>query len=159
MTIRAATPDDLAVVADVTERAFASHTEALGAPPIPVTEDYAPRIRAGDVWVLEDDGAPLGLLVLKDKGESLEVFSLAVLPERQGEGLGRRLMGFAEEQALARGCGRLTLFTNAKMVENIDLYRRLGFTESGRRPNPLRPGWTIVDMHKDLMPSTEPGSA
>ena len=99
------------------------------------------------------------MLVLKDKGGSLEIFSVAVLPERQGEGLGKRLMRFAEEQALARGCSRLTLFTNSKMAENIALYRRAGFEESGRRPNPLRPGWILVDMHKTLTPSTDPGSA
>ena len=115
--------------------------------------------RAGEVWLLEDDAAPLGLLVLQDGAESLGVFSVAIHPERRGEGLGRRLMAFAEEQALARGRGRLTLYTNAKMVENIDLYRRLGFVESGRRPNPVRPGWTLVDMHKNLTPRTDSRSA
>ena len=159
MRVRAAEPSELVLVTELTERAYARYTDTLGAPPIPVTEDYAPRIRAGEVWLLEDGATPLGVLVLKDKGESLEIFSVAVLPERQGEGIGRRLMTFAEEHARRRGRDMLTLFTNAKMVENIERYRRAGFEESGRRPNPLRPGWTLVDMHKSLMPSTDSGSA
>lgn len=67
-------------------------------------------------------------------------------------------MAFAEEQARLRGRGKLTLYTNAMMVENIELYRRAGFEEYRRRPNPLRPGWTIVDMHKPIALSTSPGA-
>ncbi len=156
MRMRPAAPGDLAVVAKLTTRAYAPYTEAFGSPPIPVTEDYAPRIRAGEVWLLEDSGAAIGLLVLEDKAESLEIFSVAILPERQGEGLGRRLLQFAEEQAVQRGRGKLTLYTNAMMVENIELYRRAGFEEYRRRPNPLRAGWTIVDMQKPIAPSTSP---
>lgn len=40
------------------------------------------------------------------------------------------------------------LYTNAKMERNIALYKAYGFHETGRRPNPYRPGWTIVDMAK-----------
>ncbi len=134
----------------LTERAYAPYTEAFGAPPIPVTEDYAPRIRAGEVWLLEESGAPAGLIVLEDDIESLLIFSVAVAPERQGAGLGRRLLSFAEEQARERGCASLTLYTNARMTRNIALYRAFGFEETGRRANPARPGWIRVDMEKRL---------
>ena len=44
----------------------------------------------------------------------------------------------------------LDLYTNSKMERNIRFYRRWGFVETGRRPNPRRPGSTIVDMEKRL---------
>jgi len=38
----------------------------------------------------------------------------------------------AEEQALAAGFQRIRLYTNEHMVENIALYQRLGYQETGR---------------------------
>jgi ribosomal protein S18 acetylase RimI-like enzyme len=147
---RRAEARDLVTVNELTRRAYAHYAPLLGGEPLPVTEDYAPRIAAGEVWLLEDSGNAVGLVVLEDYAESLTIFSVAVLPERQGEGLGRRLLAFAEAQARQRGCNMLTLYTNAKMTRNIALYRRCGFEETGRRSNPQRPGWIRVDMEKRL---------
>jgi ribosomal protein S18 acetylase RimI-like enzyme len=36
------------------------------------------------------------------------------------------------------------------MERNIALYSAFGFQETGRRPNPYRPGWTVVDMSKKI---------
>lgn len=154
MRLRRAEASDASAVVELTVRAYQPFTQAFGAPPLPVTEDYEPRIAAGEVWLMEDKGRPIGLLVLEDNDESLMIFSIAVAPERQGEGLGLRLLSFAEEQANRRGAFALTLYTNARMDRNIAIYRRFGFEETGRRPNPRRPGWIIVDMEKPLVPET-----
>ncbi|MCM0753303.1 hypothetical protein DEA98_26385 [Brucella pseudogrignonensis] len=52
--------------------------------------------------------------------------------------------------ATERPCREETLYTNALMVRNIELYLKLGYRETGRRPNTARPGFTIVDMEKML---------
>jgi len=44
----------------------------------------------------------------------------------------------------------MRLYTNARMERNIALYSAFGFQETGRRPNPYRPGWTVVDMTKKV---------
>jgi ribosomal protein S18 acetylase RimI-like enzyme len=150
--MRRAEPSDLAAVVELTERAYAPYTAAFNGPPIPVTENYGPRIAAGEVWLLEDGGRLIGLIVLEDNDESLSIFSVAVAPERHGEGLGRRLLSFAEDQGRKRGAFALTLYTNARMTRNLGIYRRFGFVETGRRPNPQREGWTIVDMEKSIAP-------
>lgn len=155
MTMRRADERDLATVVDLTERAYAPYAEAFGAPPLPVTEDYVPRIAAGEVWLLEDTGGAVGLIVLEDAGDALLVYSVAVAPGRQGEGHGRRLLAFAEEVAAERGRRAVTLFTNARMERNLALYRRCGFVETGRRPNPHRAGWILVDMRKPLAPDVQ----
>ena len=53
-------------------------------------------------------------------------------PDRQGAGLGRRLIAFAEKEARRLGYDELRLYTHEKMIENISLYRRLSFVETGR---------------------------
>lgn len=159
MTMRRAVEGDLATVVDLTERAYAPYAEAFGSPPLPVTEDYAPRIAAGEVWLLEDARDAVGLIVLQDAGDALLVYSVAVLPQRQGEGHGRRLLAFAEQVAADSGRQAVTLFTNARMERNLALYRRCGFVETGRRPNPHRLGWTLVDMRKPLAPDLQKRTA
>lgn len=63
---------------------------------------------------------------------------------------GPRLIAEAERQAFLAGKRRMTLYTNALIVRNIELYLKLGYPETGRRPNTARPGFTIVDMEKML---------
>lgn len=143
---------DLAAIERLTEAAFRPYTELLGAPPLPVTEDYRPRVERSEVWVLDGDGGPAGLIVLETHPDHLMVFSIAVAPASQGQGLGVRLMAFADQTAAKAGVREVRLYTNARMERNIALYRSLGFVETGRRPNPERPGWTLVDMVKRLGP-------
>lgn len=148
--VRLARPDDLAAIQALTEEAYRPYTEMLGAPPIPVTEDYRPHIDAGGVWLLESEGRLAGLLVLEAAPDHLMIFSVAVAPQFQGRGFGTRLLRWAQERAKASGVAEVRLYTNARMERNIALYRAFGFIETGRRPNPHRPGWTLVDMAKRL---------
>lgn len=148
--LRRAEPGDVAVVRALTEAAYAEYAAVLDRPPIPVTEDYAPRIAAGEVWLLERDGSAAGLVVLETEPDHLMIFSIAVAPAFQGQGLGRRLLDFAERQARAAGVAELRLYTNGKMTRNIALYLHCGYKETGRQDNPARPGWVRVDMAKPL---------
>lgn len=146
LTIRPAGPDDLSAIVALTEAAYAPYTELLGAPPVPVTEDYAPRIADGQVWLAEDESGIGGLIVLEEHDDHVLIFSVAAAPK--GQGVGRRLLAFAEEQAVASGRAAVRLYTNARMERNIELYAAYGYRETGRRPNPKRPSWTVVDMEK-----------
>lgn len=148
--IRPAETGDAATIARLTTDAYAPWTELLGAPPIPVTEDYVPRIAAGEVWLLERDGRPAGLMVTETHDDHLMIFSVAVSPDFQGFGLGIHLLRFAEDLARQTGKTEIRLYTNARMEKNIALYASFGYRETGRRPNPVRPGWTVVDMAKAI---------
>lgn len=161
--IRPAAPDDLAAVTALTSAAYAPWTAQFGAPPLPVTAEYAPRIAAGEVWLLAPsgapDGLPDGLIVLERHDDHLLIFSLAVAPAQQGSGHGKRLLAFAEQQARAAGMAEIRLYTNARMTRNIALYAACGYRETGRRSNPARPGWTAVDMAKPLTSASHPPGA
>jgi ribosomal protein S18 acetylase RimI-like enzyme len=147
---RQATPDDLPQVKAITEAAYAQYEALLGFLPTPVVEDYAPRIARGEVWLLEDQAGPFALLVLEPAPTHLFIFSVAVLPARQHEGHGRRLLAFAEARARAAGLSEVHLLTNALMSRNLALYVRLGYREIGRRPLPAHPQSVVVDMAKRI---------
>lgn len=58
--------------------------------------------------------------------------NVAVSPEAQGRGYGRKLLEFAEQSAADAGYDSISLYTNEAMVENIALYSRIGFIETHR---------------------------
>jgi ribosomal protein S18 acetylase RimI-like enzyme len=80
-------------------------------------------------------------------GEALLIENVAVDPEAQGTGLGRQLMDFAEDEARRRGLGRLRLYTNEVMTENLAIYEHLGYHEVDRRS---QDGYRRVFMEKLL---------
>jgi len=150
VTPRPANASDLRAVVDLTRRAYAPYEALLGITPTPMTEEYAPRIADQEVWLLEDGKEPIGLIVLEDRGDRSLLYSVAVAPERQSAGIGRRLLAFAEEIAGSRGHPILALYTNARMERNIGIYTRCGYRETARNPHPDRPGTIVVHMEKQL---------
>lgn len=144
--MRLATPSSLPTIIALTESAYAHYIPLLGAPPVPMTEDYLPRIERGEVWLLDHDGAAAGLIVLEHHPTHAEIFSVAVDPALRAQGLGRQLLDFAVAKTRAWSLSELRLYTNAKMEKNVAIYQRYGFRETGRRQNPKRSEFTIVDM-------------
>ena len=130
--IRPAQPDDRAAVEAIVAAAYSVYIERIGKPPGPMLDDYARLIEAGAVSVFAADGAIAALIVLLPKTDHLLLDNIAVRPDRQGQGLGRRLIAFAESEARRLGYAELRLYTHRAMTENIALYTRLGFRETGR---------------------------
>jgi ribosomal protein S18 acetylase RimI-like enzyme len=143
---RRATAADRDLVAAMTDAAYAEYVAPLGAEPLPMTDDHGARIAAGQCWLVEEDGAPVAVAVLVPEADHLMILSLAVPPASRGRGLGRWMLDLASAQARAAGLPELRLYTNARMERNIRIYAQAGFRELGRRPNPDRPGWVMVDM-------------
>lgn len=75
------------------------------------------------------------------------IFSVAVRPEYQSRGLGRRLLEWAEQETRQRGLRRICLYTNAMMEYNLALYQWLGYRETHRETTA---GSTRVYMDKEL---------
>lgn len=148
LSARLAATSDLAVVEAITRAAYAPYVPLLGREPLPMTEPYAPRIAAGGVWIVVRGGADIGAIVLDHEPGHLLIFSLAVLPAAQGGGVGRWMLAFVEDRARQAGLAEVRLYTNPLMERNIRVYAEAGYAETGRRPNPYRPGWLMVDMAK-----------
>ena len=69
------------------------------------------------------------------RGELLLIGRLAIAPDRQGEGLGSRLLEAVEERGRASGCREAELFTGSLSEANLRLYERLGYRETQRVPD------------------------
>ncbi len=147
MPIRPATADDLHAVRAIVHAAYDPYTARIGRPPGPMLDDYAARIAHAQVWVAEQQGRIDGILVLEQRADSFLLDNIAVRPDCQGSGIGRRLMDFAEAEALRRGWPAIQLYTHALMTENQALYRRRGYREVGRRSEH---GYDRVYMVKPL---------
>lgn len=142
--IRSARPGDLPAISACVEEAYATYIPRMGKRPAPMDAGHAARL--GSTWVLCDPEVA-GLIVLVPDGDDLMIENVAVSPRHQGRGYGRRLMDFAEDQARERGAPAVTLYTNEKMAENLALYARLGYRETGRR---TEDGFARVYMIKTL---------
>lgn len=145
--IRPARPEEAAALAALVERAYAPWVPVIGRRPMPMDDDYAARIAAGQAWLLERDGAVAGAVVLEEASDHLLLDNVAVEPARHGEGIGRALLDFVEEEARRRGKPEVRLYTNALMVRNIALYARLGYAETGRE---VQAGFHRVFMAKPV---------
>ena len=147
--IRAARLDDLDAVEQIVRAAYSPYVDRIGKPPGPMLDDYRRLISESAVSVLEEPGgAAAALIVLLAKPDYLLLDNIAVLPDRQGRGLGRQLIAFAEDEAHRLGFAELRLYTHEKMIENIALYARLGFVETGRGRDA---GYDRVFMTKRLI--------
>jgi GNAT superfamily N-acetyltransferase len=62
---------------------------------------------------------------------SAVVDDVAVAPDRQGAGIGRRMMQVAMARARAAGCYKLMLSSNLKRTDAHAFYDRLGFERHG----------------------------
>lgn len=130
--IRPARPADRATVKAIVAAAYTHYIARIGKPPGPMVDDYEALIGAGAVSVLEDEGDVAAILVLLPKPDHVLLDNIAVRPDWQGRGFGRRLIEFAEAEARRLGHRELRLYTHEKMTENIALYTRIGFVETGR---------------------------
>jgi GNAT superfamily N-acetyltransferase len=131
--IRRAGPADRGTVERIVHEAYAVYIDRIGKPPGPMLDDYGVLIAAGAVHVLAPDGRDIAaIIVLLKKADHLLLDNIAVRRDRQGQGLGRQLIAFAEDEARRRGHAEIRLYTHVTMVENIALYARLGFVETGR---------------------------
>ena len=148
---RLAALQDASQVQTISAEAYIPAYQAtIGAVPKPAFEDYSNRIHAGNVWLAEIDKEAVGVLVLDPMPNYLLVYSIAVIPDKQGHGLGKSLLAFSELRARAINLSEIRLYTNVRMKKNVALYRASGFIDIGTRPHPSRFGEAIVDMAKML---------
>ena len=127
----AADADALAACIDAAYAPFAARVSDLP----PVSANCAEEIAHALVWVAECAGRIVGGLVLVPRDGYLQFANVAVHPDQQGTGLGRAFMDLAEREAVARGHREMRLNMHSDMPENIELYARNGWRETGRHGN------------------------
>lgn len=96
--------------------------------------------RGGAVFVARLGDAVVGCAGIAPEGEGVfELVKMAVAPDHQGHGTGRRLIRAAVDRARELGARRVTLETNATLASAVHLYETSGFRHLGpeeRHPSP-----------------------
>ncbi len=102
-----------------------------------------PRVRA--LGWRDGNGRLVAAVRARIDAPVAEIGRLTVAPDRQGEGLGSRVLA-AVERALPPGVSELRLFTGEHSTGNLRLYARLGYRETHRRPTAA--GYRLVHLSK-----------
>jgi ribosomal protein S18 acetylase RimI-like enzyme len=143
LRIRAAVPKDSPRLIPLINSAFSVETFLEG----PRTDEQ--RLGAamvkGTILVGEDSGGRLLASIYTElRGKHGYAGMLAVDPEHQKSGLGRRMMEAAEDHFRAHGCDMLEITVLSLRPELLPIYPRFGFVETGTEefhyPHPLAPG-------------------
>ena len=166
IVFRAATPDDVATLHPLIERAYRGDTAKAG-----WTHEadllFDDRTSADELTALvadpdrvvllaHCDGVLIGCVQVARAGEDLTYLGmLTVEPTLQASGLGRRLLTAAEAEAATRfGARRMEMTVIRRRTELIAWYERRGYRPTGEtRPFPVdppRPDLDFVVLEKGL---------
>ncbi len=130
--LRLATPADAAAIRDIVRAAYARWVPVIGREPLPMRVDYDEAMRSHRFDLLQRGPRILGLIETALREDHLWIENIAVPPDLQGQGLGRRLLAHAEELARSAGRPELRLLTNAAFAANVALYERAGYAVTAR---------------------------
>ena len=93
------------------------------------------------IYIYEQEGVLLGTIGLEDD----KVCNFFVSPNRQGSGVGGKLLDFVEKQARAEGRRRLTVDSS---LTAVSFYRAKGYRRTGQRED--RSFGRTLTMEKSL---------
>lgn len=132
--LRRAAPSDAAAIREVTRAAYARWVPLIGREPLPMQADYAAAVLAHRFDLLVRGIAVMALIETALRDDHLWIENIAVHPDHQRQGLGRRLLAHAEALARESRRAELRLLTNAAFASNIALYEASGYAVTAREP-------------------------
>jgi GNAT superfamily N-acetyltransferase len=143
--IRVATAGDVtALVALVREYWEFEHIEGFEAERLaPVLEEILGRPAAGCIWIVESGRDAIGYLAavyvysIEHAGLTAEIDEFYLQPGHRSGGLGRRLLGIAEEEFARVGCTNVSLQIGRTNGAARRFYERCGYT--------ARAGYDLMD--------------
>jgi len=145
--IRNAAADDVARIGAIARAAYALYIPRIGREPAPMAADFVAEVAASRVVVIEAAGSVRGYMIAWPEPDAYFIENIAVHPESQGDGLGRRLIDHAVAEAEKLKLPALRLYTNVLMTENLSMYAHIGFVETHRV---VEKGFHRVYMRRSL---------
>lgn len=132
LPLKRATAADAADVRALTRAAYAKWVPLIGREPLPMTADYDRAVADHIIDLYEEDGQLSALIEVVPQPGHLLIVNIAVQPQRQGKGLGDKLLRHAEHLAHSLGFDEVRLYTNAAFASNLAFYSRRGYREYRR---------------------------
>lgn len=146
-TIRLACEDDLHAITTCVHSAYTIYLTRMDKAPAPLFANYKALLARDTIYVLVSAERVCGVLVMMPQDTHMFIENVAVDSRSQGQGFGKALMAFAEQEARKARLSEIRLYTNELMTENLRFYRKLGFEEIDRR---VEDGYRRVFLHKAL---------
>ena len=148
MVLRPAGSCDIQDINDCVQEAYRPYIQRIGKPPAPMLVDYSEIVTMYQTFVAVMNERVVGILVLIPREQGLLLDNVAVRPEFQGRGIGGKLLKLAEAEARKQGLAQLDLYTHERMIENIKMYKYLGYVETKRC---TEAGYQRVYLRKTLI--------
>ncbi|RZU44184.1 putative N-acetyltransferase YhbS [Streptomyces sp. BK022] len=127
LTVRRAQAADSGQLAEIARGAYGKYLDVVDEPPAPILLDYDRVAAAGRTHVAHVADRILGMVTVEPDGPWLILRNLAVRPDLQGQGIGKRLVTLVEDMARSSGRDGVRLWTRAEMTDNVAFYRALGY--------------------------------
>lgn len=140
-TIRFARPADAAAIRNLTHAAYSKWIPVIGREPLPMTFNYDALVHTHRFDLLFVGDRFAALIETVDEGDHWLIENLAVHPDFQGRGLGKRMLTQAEAQAAEANIVEMRLYTNKLFTENIRFYQARGYQID--REEPYKGGFII----------------
>jgi predicted N-acetyltransferase YhbS len=124
------------------------------------------KLQTGSFLLMEEQNTVVGCVYLEvadntkpkllARGEGAGYIGmLSIEPSRQGSGLGKQLMTYAEAELQLRGCARVQIRIVHRRTELLEFYGRLGYRKTGESPYPAPEKTTMplhfIDLEKSLI--------
>ena len=134
LVLRLATFPDVDAIAALVRAAYAKWMPVIGREPRPMQADYAQKFASHRFDLLVLESILLGLIETQARPDHFWIENVAVHPDHQGRGLGRRLLAHAETLAREGGHCEIRLLTNAAFAANVALYQHIGYRITHTEP-------------------------
>ena len=162
--VRRVGADEWALLRDVRLRALADSPDAFGSTLERESgyadddwSDWAAHGASGGesaTFVAEAGARSLGMLIVareQDDTAVAHLYGMWVEPGARRLGLGRRLIAAAERWAAVNGCLDVRLWVVVDNVPAVDLYRSVGYADTGtREPLDRDPSFVMAEFRKAL---------
>ncbi len=148
------TPTDVAPWVALFNAAFADHATPLQLDASFITADLAdPNLEDGDTLLVEDEATRTLIAFAATAPERHdgtvapvgEIWTIGVLPEQQGRGLGRQLLRWSVERLRAIGVREVALSVNGRNERALRLYETEGFVRTRTRERWSRPVASVAE--------------
>lgn len=125
--IKLATHEDLGDVTLCVCAAMLKYITVMKKQPKPMLADYNSLIEKQKIIIATKSDKIAGVLVFDTSDEGITIETIAVNPYTQGNGVGRKLISFAETVAVKSGFPYLNILAHRSMDNVKQIYEHLGF--------------------------------
>ena len=90
-----------------------------------------------------------GFIVWRTVLDTAEIITIGVRPDARGNGIAMAMLGLLEHEVKKVGVKKIFLDVSAENTAAINLYKKCGFTQNGRRPK-YYDGIDAILMEKEI---------